>query len=66
MSIPLSPLEAPPRVQALARGAALIPVWRNGTSAVFRIDHSRRAAALLPTDLYGPAGKRIKRPARDS
>jgi len=44
----------------------LIPVWRNGTSAVFRIDHSRRAAALLPTDLYGPAGKRIKRPARDS
>lgn len=44
----------------------LIPVWRRGSSAVFRIDHSRRAASLLPTDLYGPTGRRGPQPARDS
>lgn len=44
----------------------LIPLWRNGTSAVFRIDHRQRAATLMPTDLYGPAGRRIDRPTRES
>ncbi|MCR2824134.1 aminoglycoside 3'-phosphotransferase [Microbacterium sp. zg.Y909] len=42
MSIPLSPLEVPPRVQALAAGAALIPVWRNKLGGVtFRTDDGR-------------------------
>ncbi|MCR2793424.1 aminoglycoside 3'-phosphotransferase [Microbacterium sp. zg.Y625] len=42
MSIPLSPLEVPTRVRALAAGAALIPVWRNKRGGVtFRTDDGR-------------------------
>ena len=42
MSIPLSPLEAPTRVRALAAGAALTPVWRNKLGGVtFRTDDGR-------------------------
>ena len=36
----------------LERG--LIPVWRDGTSALFRIDHSVEAAETMPHDLPRP------------
>ncbi|URW75705.1 hypothetical protein M9980_00250 [Sphingomonas donggukensis] len=45
-------LIAPPKYdRRLEHG--LVPVWRSGTSALFRIDHDQPAAKLLPEDL-GP------------
>ncbi len=42
MSIPLGDVDVPIRVRALARGAALEPVWRNGVGGVtFRTDDGR-------------------------
>ncbi|WP_203581572.1 aminoglycoside 3'-phosphotransferase [Microbacterium hibisci] len=42
MTIPADDVEVPPRVRALARGAALTPVWRNDYGGVtFRTDDGR-------------------------
>lgn len=42
MSIPSADLEAPERVRALARGAALTPVWKNGIGGLtFSTDDAR-------------------------
>lgn len=42
MSIPSAPVEVPPRVLTLARGATLTPVWRNGLGGLtFRTDDGR-------------------------
>ncbi len=39
--------------------AGLIPVWRNGTSALFRVDDAARAPQLMMQDL-GPYGPEMK------
>ncbi|WP_109208949.1 MULTISPECIES: aminoglycoside 3'-phosphotransferase [Microbacterium] len=42
MTIPVDDIEVPPQVRALARGAALTPVWRNDYGGVtFRTDDGR-------------------------
>ncbi|WP_127473420.1 aminoglycoside 3'-phosphotransferase [Microbacterium sulfonylureivorans] len=42
MSIPVEPIAVPDRVRALARGARLVPVWRNDHGGVtFRTDDER-------------------------
>jgi len=45
-------IQPPPYDRKLEAG--LIPVWRDGTSAVFRIDHSKPAVQLTREELTPP------------
>ncbi len=56
-------VEPPPYDARLERG--LIPVWRDGRSALFRIDHAVPAAKLKPEDL-GPYADKFRDRLRNS
>lgn len=51
-------ISPPPYDKRLEEG--LIPVWRDGTSVLFKIDHATPAAELNPNDL-GPYHRQIER-----